>query len=186
MPIRRCAPVLAAVADEVVRRQRAGRGPAVLQAADIRLHADGSVTIDPPADRSAERDLDAGAALGRLLFQMLVGRPPLSPQDAFEPHLRTQLEPSTIALVSSSCSEAPGQWPSADDWSAELTRISGPLVTPPAPRRVAGERRRRAVLAVALAVLAAVSLAVVVAAPSWWSDATDEGGVVVDQPLARS
>lgn len=186
MPIRRCAPVLAAVADEVVRRQHAGRGPAVLQAAAIRLHADGSVTIDPPADHPAAPGLDPGAALGRLLFELLVGRPPLSPQDAFEPHLRTQLEPSTIALVSSSCSDAPGQWPSAGDWSAELTRIAGPLVAPPAPRRVAGERRRRAILTVALAVLAAVSLAVVLAAPSWWNDATDEGGWAATQPLARS
>jgi hypothetical protein len=177
---------LAAVADEVVRRERAGRGPVDLRSTDVQLHADGSVTIDPPATHPDGPGVDPGAALGRLLFQMMVGRPPLSADDAFEPHLRSRLEPSTIALVSSSCSDAPGQWPPAAAWSAELTRIAGPLLAPPAPRRVASERRRRAVLAIALAVLAAVSLVVVLAAPSWWADATDEGGSTVDQPLARS
>ncbi|MDQ2678213.1 MAG: hypothetical protein M3Y51_05670 [Actinomycetota bacterium] len=154
--------------------------PARLTPEQVRLHEDGSVSLpaaereEPPGVSPPEPEL--GASIGRLLFALLVGRAPIDREDGFEPALRAALPTSTCALIARSASEAPGQWPTVDDWTAELTRVAGALAPPvPAPeqRRV---RRRRIALVAALALLVAVSLVVVWSAPRWWDSATDDEG----------
>ena len=172
-----------------------GRAPIRLTADQVHLHEDGSVSLD--ADTGAlgaggegtgaegarsegtgapgiGADSELGASLGRLLFALLVGRPPFDREEAFEPALRAALPASTCALIARSASEAPGQWPTVDDWADELTSVAGPLAPPlPAPERRRA-RRRRIILLAALALLAVVSVVVVWLAPRWWDAATDE------------
>lgn len=158
--------------------------PARIEADDVRLREDGSVALDPSVAPRADGDeAEAGASLGRLLFALLVGRRPLHRDDAFEPSLRAELPPSTCALIARSASNAPGQWPSVEQWTDELTHVAGPhapALPPPERRRV---RRRRAVLAAALVVLAVASIVAVWLAPSWWDGATDSEGSLA--PVAQ-
>ena len=149
----------------------------------VRLHEDGSVSLSGAA-HSVEADHstgpppepELGASIGRLLFALLVGREPVDREDAFEPALRAALPPSTCALIARSASEAPGQWPDVEEWTAELTRVAGALAPPvPAPER-RRLRRRRGVLVAALVLLGALSVVVVWSAPRWWDSATDDEG----------
>ena len=164
------------------------RAPTRLTADQVRLHEDGSVSLDAaradigsPATGSPDES-ELGASIGRLLFALLVGRPPFDREEAFEPTLRAALPASTCALIARSASEAPGQWPTVDDWTDELTNVAGPLTPPlPAPERRRA-RRRRIILLAALALLAAVSVVVVWLAPRWWDAATDEKSIGSDAP----
>ena len=154
------------------------RAPSRLEADQVRLHEDGSVSFevprrDEPAGSPAPEP-ELGASIGRLLFALLAGRPPVGRDDAFEPTLRAALAPSTCALIARSASEAPGQWPDVEEWTTELAHVAGTIAPPlPAPERRRA-RRRRALLVGALVLLALVSILVVWLAPRWWDAATDE------------
>jgi hypothetical protein len=170
---RRAAAVLVPVARELARPRAPGDAPDTdVSSSRVVLGEDGSVRID---GTGAPDGVSAGAGIGRLLFELLVGRPPLSADDAAEPHLQASLAPSTVALLLRSCTDAPGQWPSVEDWQHELARIAGPMSPPPPPDQVAAHRRRARWIAVALATLVLISVAVLVLAPRWWDAATEEG-----------
>lgn len=176
---RRAASVMVAVCRELERADAAGHPCTDVTAAAVRLAPDGSVRIG----RSGSADgVSAGASVGRLLFELLVGRPPLGTEDAFEPHLQASLAPPVVAMVARSCAGSPGQWPSVAEWSVQLGALAGGQAPPLPPRRVMAIRRRRVAIAVALALLLAVSVVVVVLAPRWWDDATrDEAGLPAAQ-----
>ena len=162
------------------------RAPTRLTAEQVRLHEDGSVSLDLAGAASARAGTDdepeLGASIGRLLFALLVGRPPFDREEAFEPALRAALPASTCALIARSASEAPGQWPTVGDWTDELTRVAGPLAPPlPVPERRRA-RRRRVTLLAALVLLVVVSAVVVWLAPRWWDAATDEGSIAQSVP----
>jgi hypothetical protein len=197
LPAPRAAAVMSAVGDQAVRALATGANLTDLGPEQVLLHEDRSISFDlgrAPGAGGAATGVAVGACVGRMFFHALTGRPPLGADDAFEPHLTAQLEPRTIALLSSSCSDAPGQWPGAATWAQEFAHIAGPLRAPEPPSVRAQRRRRQLVIGLALTILALISVVVVLAAPGWWADATeptDEGGLaadrpVVDQPLARS
>jgi hypothetical protein len=181
--------VLVPVARELARPPAQGDSPHTdVSSSRVLLGEDGSVHID---GRGAPDGVSAGAGVGRLLFELLVGRPPLSADDAAEPHLQASLGPSTVALLLRSCTDAPGQWPSVEDWQHELALVAGAMSPPPPPDQVAAHRRRARWIAVALVVLVLISTAVVVLAPRWWDAATDAGalgpvGTRDAQPFERS
>jgi hypothetical protein len=94
LPVRRAASVLVAVAHHVGGdtdlRSNAGVAPSGFVSSQITLGDDGSVRIgeaDPAARPSSGEEVSAGASIGRLLFELLVGRPPLGRADAVEPFL---------------------------------------------------------------------------------------------------
>ena len=187
---RRAAAVLVPVAHELARPLPPGDAPPTdVTSSRVLVGEDGSALIE---GRGAPDGVGAGASIGRLLFELLVGRPPLSAEDAAEPHLQASLPPSTVALLLRSCTDAPGQWPSIEEWQHELARIAGPMSPPPPPAQVAAHRRRARWIAVALLVLVLISVAVLVLAPRWWDAATDDGALgaversVVAQPFERS
>lgn len=195
--------IMAAIARTVAALDP-GRAPHLLTAERVRLHEDGSVSLDVdpiggeagatgrgagPTDASGPPQAgELGASIGRLLFALVVGRPPFDREEAFEPAVRAALPASTCALIARSASQAPGQWPTVEDWTDELTRIAEPLAPPlPATERRRA-RRRRVTLLAALVLLVVVSTVVVWLAPRWWDAATDEGSLAPDpapsaQPL---
>lgn len=177
---RRAAAVLVPVARELARPRAPGDVPHTdVSSSRVLLGEDGSVRID---GRGAPDGVSAGAGVGRLLFELLVGRPPLSADDAAEPHLQASLAPSTVALLLRSCTDAPGQWPSVEDWQHELARIAGPMSPPLPPDQVVAHRRRARWIAVALVALVLISVAVLVLAPRWWDTATEDGALGAAAP----
>lgn len=197
---RRAAAVMVAVVRELERRDAAGPTDDPLRADDVVLAADGSVQVAGDGRPSGDGDrsgVSAGAAVGRMLFLLLVGRPPLGPDDAFEPHLRASLPAPAVALLARSCSPAPGQWPSVHDWAEPLADLAGGQAPPRPAAEVARLRRRRRLVAVAVVALLVISAVVVLLAPRWWDAATtDESGhglagpphtsVALPQPRATS
>lgn len=187
VPARRSAALLAAVVRDAGRLGADhGEGPGTgFDAARVELVADGSVHIagpppdGPAAGPSVPTEASAGASIGRLLFELLVGRGPLDRDDALHPHLVDSLPPQVVALVARSCSDTPTQWPTLAEWEPALRELAGGQLMAEPPRLRARRRRRRAVIAVALAVLAAVSAVVVLSAPRWWAAVTTEEGLVV-------
>lgn len=152
--------------------------PARLDPSEVVLHDDGTVTVAPRAGAARctdPADSELGASIGRMLFTLLVGRAPLSRDEGYEPALRAALPMTTCALVARSASDAPGQWPSPEEWVAELARVAAAHAPPPPPAERRRNRRRRQVLVAALIALVAASLAAAVLAPRWWDDATDDG-----------
>ena len=168
---RRAASVLVAVCRELELLTSSGTRVTDLSAERIELAGDGSARIEPGERPSG---VGTGAGVGRLLFELLVGRAPLGTDDAFEPHLTSSLPSSTVALLACSCSDAPGQWPSVADWSAELALVAGGQAPAEPPRRIAARRRRRMAVALAVLALVVLSAVVVVLAPHWWDDATHQ------------
>ena len=173
LPPRRAASVMVAVCRELERLEAAGTTVTDLDAERVELDADGSVQILPGGDPDG---VAAGAGVGRLLFELSVGRPPLGSEDAFEPHLTRSMSPGTVSLLARSASGAPGQWPTLSDWSAALGAAAGGQAPPEPPAAIAARRRRRAGITVAAVLLVAVSVVVLVLAPRWWDDATREEG----------
>lgn len=190
LPTRRAASLLAAVARDAGRRMPSD-GASGFTSSQVLLSPDGSVTVQPEAAGEpvgGAAGLSAGASVGRLLFELLVGRPPLSRADAVEPFLTASLPPQVVVLLSRSCSDAPGQWPELAEWEAALAELAGGQGMAEPPRERAARRRRRAVQVAAIVVLAAISVSVVLLAPRWWDSATrDEGlGDPAVQLLDRS
>ena len=140
------------------------------------MHADGSVDVEltsaVAADGSDTVD-GAGAAIGRLFFELLVGRAPLDRSDAFEPSLTAALGPSVCALIARSCSDFEGQWPSINEWSAALLDLAGGQATPPTAAERASALRRRILVGIGIALLVAISILVVLWAPGWWDGANE-------------
>jgi hypothetical protein len=181
LPARRAASVLLAVAREAERRAGGGVRMAGFTASQVTLCADGSVRIDqddPTGHITARDDDTAGTSIGRLLFELLVGRPPLDRDDALQPFLTSSLPPEVVGLLARSCSDAPGQWPEVAEWREALGALAGGQAMGATARERAARRWRRVVLAVALAVLVAITVAVLVLSPRWWDSATrDEDGM---------
>lgn len=190
LPTRRAASLLAAVARDAGRRMPTDGGSG-FTSSQVLLTPDGSVTVEPAAEGEpavGAEGLSAGASVGRLLFELLVGRPPLSRADAVEPFLTASLPPQVVVLLSRSCSDAPGQWPELAEWEAALVELAGGQGMAEPPHERAARRQRRAVLAAAIVVLALISVSLVLLAPRWWDAATrDEGlGSPAAQLLDRS
>lgn len=181
LPVRRAAAILVPVAAVLHPQVSAGEQHDDVTAARVLLGDDGSVLIEAGVDVDAGggvAGVGAGACLGRLLFELLVGRPPLSIDDVVQPHLQSVLAPSTISLLVRSCASSPGQWPTVEQWRTELSALAGGLAPPPPPAQEGARRRRRLLLTLALAALVAISLAVVLAAPAWWDAATSDDGAL--------
>ncbi len=173
LPPTRAAAVMTAVVRALAAGPAHGEQVTDLMAESVILSEDGSATVTSGA---APDGVAAGAGVGRLLFQLLVGRRPFATDDAFEPHVTNSFPPSTVALLSRSFSDSPGQWPAVADWAAELSRIAGAHAPAEPPRVVAARRRRQVLIALALALLVLISVTVVLLAPGWWDAATDEEG----------
>ncbi len=148
------------------------------EATNSAAHTDGSQRAGQFDYGTTEADA-AGATVGRLWFELLIGRPPLGSQDAYEPALISTLEPAQRSLIARSCSSSPGQWPRLRDWTTELDRAAGGQALPPPPARRAAARRRAIVAFVALIVLVVTTIAVLVLAPGWWDGATEDGSSTV-------
>lgn len=179
LPGARAMALVAAVARTVEAMDPAA-APIRLDPSEVLLHDDGAVVVVAGAESVAcadAADSELGASIGRMLFALLVGRAPLSRDEGYEPVLRAALPLTTCALVARSASDAPGQWPSPQEWVDELDRVAGAHTPPLPPVEQRRRRRRRTLLVAALLTLAAVSLAAALLAPTWWDDATDEGAV---------
>jgi hypothetical protein len=178
VPVRRAGAVMLAVALAMQRAEASGAPVGAVSAEDVTVHADGSVDLAPTttpsaAIRAGEAAPDAapgpaGAAIGRLLFELLVGRAPLGREDAFEPAITDALPPEACALMARSCSDAIGQWPDVDDWVRSLEGVAGGQAAPLPPSVVAVNRTRRALLVAGVVALAAASVGSVLMAPTWW------------------
>jgi hypothetical protein len=185
VPPRRAGAVVLAVARVVQREEASGTSVGALDASDVAVQADGSVDLAARATTRSTSPLwstdtivptsgdpgPAGAAIGRLLFELLIGRPPLGREDAFEPAITVALAPEACALLARSCSEAEGQWPSVDEWVRTLEALAGGQAAPLPPSVVAQHRLRRALVTVGVVVLAACSVGAVLMAPTWWDGA---------------
>lgn len=179
LPPGRAASVMVAVARHVERVEASGRDAGELVADEVVLHADGSVElrrtpVPSPTTPGVPEDGPAmgtagGAATGRLLFELLVGRPPLGREDAFEPAIVSAFEPATCSLLARSLSESPGQWPRAAEWRRALEAETRGLAPPLPPREQASIRRRRLLVALGLVVLVTATVVVLVLAPTWWA-----------------
>lgn len=188
LPAPRALALMVAVSRQVLSTAPAAT-PHRLTATEVRLHADGSVTFDPePAPdptESAQQDDEIGAAIGRLLFELMVGRAPLDRSEAFEPVIRAALPASVCSLLARSFSDAPGQWPTLDEWAVELEAAAGGQAPPiPAPERRA-LRRRSVLLVAALVALIAATVLVLVLAPGWWDAATDDDAAPLSASVPR-
>ncbi len=171
-----------AVLDEALHTPGAAGHPA-LDADRIELDEFGAIhmAVDPSEAERPARSAPSGwepdqlgADIGRLFFMLLLGRPPRGREDAFEPHLRSELSVELVSLVARSCSAAPGQWPDAAEWRTPLERFAGAASPGPPPHRLRAQRRRRLVVAVAMAALIAVTLVVLLLTPRWWDQATSD------------
>jgi len=176
--------VLLAVVRELRRDEAAGRRITDLRSTEVLLWTDGSVQIhrDERQQVTARQQVAAGACVGRLMVELLVGRPALGRDDALEPHITSSLPMQTTTLLARSCDDVSGQWPDLDQWATELEALAGAAAAPLAPAELAARRRRRIGLAVGTAILIAVSMAVLLLAPRWWDAATSEEG----SPIVRA
>jgi hypothetical protein len=182
MDHRRAAAVLLAVTRELDRRRERGIVDEDLDPDSVVLGADGSVALperrrgplEEPSDLGPPIGTEAGAAVGRLYFLLLVGRAPLRRDDAFEPVVRNVLSAEQCALLARSFADAPGQWPTVDDWRSTLGDIARGMAAAPPPSEVAATRRRQLAVAAGLVALVVITLVVVLAVPRWWDAATDE------------
>ena len=185
--LRRAAAIVLAVARRLHDAPGTVDPSGVLVSERVHLHRDGAVSIEAlPAEQRAARSeamlltsatpsSAAGAAVGRLLFELLVGRPPLDRADAFEPAITAALDPHDAALLARSCSELEGQWPDLEQWIDVLGRLAGGQATDPTPAERAARRRRQTLLGLGVAVLVAVTLAVILLAPVWWDAVNAQG-----------
>jgi len=177
VPPGRAASVAVAVARHLERIEDHGQDVGEIDPDAVVLREDGSVELHwGPATPRPEADPDGprlgtagGAAIGRLLFELLIGRPPLGREDAFEPAVLAAYAPSTCSLLARSLSDAPGQWPDAAEWRAALESEAKGLAPPLPPDVVASDRRRRALVGLGVAVLAVATLVVLALAPGWWA-----------------
>ena len=197
VPASRTTSIMVAVSRELAAAESAGWDRGEITADRVALDADGSVEVAgpqgtrltplDPADPDAPRPgTAAGASIGRLLFELLTGRPPLGRADAFEPVVLASLSPSVSGLLARSFSDSPGQWPDAATWLEALEVEAGPMA-PPLPPAVANRLRRRRLLLVAgLVLLAVATVLVLVLAPSWWDSATEGAAELLDQPARTS
>ena len=197
VPAARATSIMVAVARELAAAEAAGWERGEVVPAQVALAGDGSVEIGGPrGSRLAPADPEdadaprpgtaAGASIGRMLFELLTGRPPLGRDDAFEPVVLSALSPRVSGLLARSFSDAPGQWPDAVTWRDALEAEAGPMA-PPLPPTVANRLRRRRLLLIAgLVLLAVATLVVLVLAPSWWDSATVGAAALVAQPARTS
>jgi len=206
LPARRAAAVLLPVVRQLRRDEAAGRHIADLRSQEVLLSTDGSVQIrrvvsrSPGPDMASEpeiasgpemgrapemerapemtigQEVAAGACVGRLMVELLVGRPALGRDDALEPHITSSLPMRTTTLLARSCDDVSGQWPDLEQWATELATLAGAAAAPLAPAELASRRRRRIGLVVGTAILVALSVAAVILAPRWWDAATSEEG----------
>lgn len=197
VPARRACSIMVAVARELELAEQGGWDRGALDASRVQLSRDGSVDVvgeqgsrlhpadagDPDAPRPGTA---AGASIGRLLFELLAGRPPLGRDDAFEPVVRSTLSRDVCGLLARSFSDAPGQWPDAATWRAALEAQVGPMA-PPLPPAMASRLRRRRLLVIAGALLlVAATLVVLLLAPSWWDSATEGAAALAGQSARTS
>jgi hypothetical protein len=184
VPVRRAVAVMLAVALAAQRAQASGTAVGAVSSEDVTVHADGSVDLATTETSSSapmwssEAVASAapgpgGAAIGRLLFELLVGRAPLGREDAFEPAITEALPAEACALMARSCSDAVAQWPSVDDWVRSLEGVAGGQAAPLPPAVVSRDRTRRALLAAGVVALAAASIGSVLMAPTWWDHVND-------------
>ncbi len=180
VPLRRAASITLAVVRELEQHPGSVGPDGVLAAEHVELHADGSVGlpaavrpsgVGDPLGLAATPPSAAGAASGRLLFELLIGRPPLDRADALEPAVRQVLDPGDLALLARSCSDAEGQWPELAEWRVVLTPLAGGQATDPPPAALAAARRRQVLVLLGVFVLVAVTVLVVLLAPAWWDAA---------------
>ncbi|MFN7151293.1 MAG: hypothetical protein ACK4V6_17675, partial [Microthrixaceae bacterium] len=161
MDHRRAAAVLLAVTRELGHRRERGIVDEDLDAGSVLLGADGSVvlpqrrrsTVEEPSGLGPPIGTEAGAAVGRLYFLLLVGRAPLRRDDAFEPVVRSVLTAEQCALLARSFADAPGQWPTVDEWQTALGDIARGMAAAPPPSELAAARRRRLLVAAGLVAL---------------------------------
>lgn len=197
VPARRACSIMVAVARELAAGEQAGWDRGSLDAARVQLARDGSVEVlgEPgarlhapdPGDPEAPRPgTAAGASIGRLLFELLTGRPPLGRDDAFEPVVTATLSRDVCALLARSFSDAPGQWPDAATWRDALESQVGPMAPPLPPAVVNRLRRRRLLLIAGVVLLVAATLVVLLLAPAWWDSATEGAAALVDQSARTS
>lgn len=189
---RRAASIMVAVARAVERAETGGREVAPPTAATVVIAADGTVRLDDPEIAGPRAGTgptvtgsETGAAIGRLLFELLVGRPPLGRDDAFEPTLLAELGTTVSSLLARSFSDSPGQWPDVATWRAALEAYAGGSAPPLPPAVVRKERLRRVGVALGVVVLALVTVVTLVLAPRWW-DATEEGAPAAGPPTEGS
>lgn len=171
--------VAVAVARHLEWIEEGGTDPGILDSRSIQVAADGSVRIatDAPgrgpvrvtAPGSPDPGTGGGATIGRLLVELLTGRPPLGREDAFEPVVTGALSAAACSLVARSISDAPGQWPDAATWRRALEAASGGQAPPLPPADAARARRRRAAAIAGLVLLVAATVVVLVLAPRWWA-----------------
>lgn len=184
MTARRAAALMVPITAEVRRLHARGLELDGAGTDVVVLHASGDVelrarprTPRPEADVLGDvEDAALGATLGRWYFELLMGRAPLDRTDAFEPTLTAALGPRTCSLLARSLAEHPPQWPGSAEWSRTFERLAGGWAPPEAPTARRDRRRSAIVSVLALIVLAALSLAVLWAAPRWWDAATSEDG----------
>lgn len=183
MPAARATAIATAVARHLETIEAAGFDPGRIDPTRLVVSADGSVSLTGAGGRlleDHERDdtgpsigTEAGASVGRLLFELLVGRAPLGREDAFEPVLVSSLSPRVCALMARSLSDAPGQWPTSGAWRARLEEDIGGQAPPLPPAEQRRQKRHRALMIIGLVVLVGATIAILAMAPVWWSEVNE-------------
>lgn len=195
VPPARATAIAVAVARHLESLESAGLDAGSVDASRVLLAADGSVAITgvgggrrPDADEAGGGTLgtEGGASVGRLLFELLTGRPPLGREDAHEPAVTTALTPELCALLARSFSDAPGQWPDAHTWRCALESEIGGLAPPLTPRQAATARRRRVLVALGMAVLVTATVVILLLAPRWWDSLSEESQAPAQAPTQSS
>lgn len=165
----RAAAVMLAVTEAAVEIRRTGRYAGPLHAEQIELRADGGVRLRDAGLELADADGTdpAASSIGRRLVELLTGRAPTGRDDALHLATSAQLPPPIVSLVVRSVSTDAAAWPTLTEWHAALSQFAGPHAAAPAPGLRRSRRRRVALVVGGAVTLAAVSIAVVLAAPRW-------------------
>lgn len=109
-----------------------------------------------------------GMRVGEFLVYLVLGRPALSPDDAFEPAVQ-KLPNAIVTLISRDLGDANGQWVTTCEWLAGLRgELKGEVMPLTAKERT--DRRRQRILSVAGSVaVTLISIIIVFYALTSWA-----------------
>lgn len=164
----------------IVRQLPTTQRVATINIDSSRLAQDGTLsdesTSDSPLDTGHNNDTDLDVSdsqpqvvrIGEFLVYLVLGRPALSPDDAFEPAVQ-KLPNAIVTLISRDLGDANGQWVTTCEWLAGLRgELKGEVMPLTAKERT--DRRRQRILSVAGSVaVALISIIIVFYALTSWA-----------------
>lgn len=149
------------IARQVPRSQQ----PVELHLDEDTLASDGTFTALHP---DSVQTTAASTRFGEYLVFLIVGRMPISEQDAFEPAVQGFPQP-IVTLISRDLGDSNGQWVSHDEWLSTLQRELDTKTTPLTAVEQANRLKSWAVAIGGALLVAAISTAIIIYALTSWA-----------------